>query len=58
MEPDELVSDIFASLLLQLMKDGEEHSVEIETEFSREKFYLYKIDGELKILQNKDTGYC
>lgn len=58
MESDNLVNDIFLSLLIQLMEEGKEYVVEVETEFCREKFYLYSVDGEIKIYQNKDMGNC
>ena len=58
MDSNDLVTDLFATLLLQLMEDGKEYLVEVDTELYREKFNLYKIDGEIKILQNKDFGSC
>ena len=58
MEPNDLATDLFLTLLLQLMNEGDEYPVEVDTDFFREKFYLYKIDGEIKIFKNKDLGSC
>ena len=59
MSDDKKVNDIFAELLLQLMEESKEYQILVENDIGiKEKYFLIKIDDNIKIFEDRRCGNC